>query len=187
MKRMKMLGIVALAAMVVFGMTACGEDLCVDGHTWDAWDIVDGKIVRTCSVCAELEEFTKDNLIGDYTGTTRTLKLSDDKFELDLNIGTANAQKYVFTITSWGPAVKNARPSGTPTAAEYPIGLAINGTTTSNTTQNVPEGPQTATSSSTIIHIYFGKANELNITYWLNGGVSGSQAAYTGQVLTKKL
>jgi len=142
MKRMKMLGIVALAAMVVFGMTACGEDLCVDGHTWGNWTQVDGTAAgeRECTVCGEKEPLTKEHFEGKWVTSTNsnTIEISASGDLKVYNASTVATNYWTLTGATW--AAEESQTSSisnyTTIKASYPIGFRLSGGTTGGSATN---------------------------------------------------
>jgi len=70
-EKLKLIGIIALVAVIGLAMTACGGDPCLEGHEWGDWDTDGESSIRQCAACGE-EEYCYHENYGNWTkvGTT---------------------------------------------------------------------------------------------------------------------
>ena len=109
MKKMKILGLIAIIAIIGLGMVACGDD-CID-HDWD-WDIAMetgatatqlGKQDGTCKVC---DATTTRNvpgvaLIGTYTLVGTATQTAIITYGDILITNSATSSQFDYKITDW--------------------------------------------------------------------------------------
>jgi hypothetical protein len=185
-EKLKLLGIIALAAVVGLGMFSCTleEEECANHEANGTWEISGSEIVQYCDECGEVvETFSKADLFGTYktrsTPSTRTLEVSDTKFLIKDGSNSLD-----FTITNWAIPVTyssvtipaSASKPSTVTATDYPFVFKITGT--------APTPTLASTSTPTEISIFVGM--ELGrVAIWYSGVVAGQSSAFTSHIFQK--